>query len=274
MTKKMDIKNAPTLKREMPNIADYQSVSAISNEMFGWELSENEVKDHKETYGFIYKCIADNTSNPSEWLGMSSAIGRNVVAAIVQGHESHLLSGEVTIYYPEMGLSPDMQSKFVWMVCRHPQASKIKELRIITRSAWFISDCKSVRVLHLDGLPSKHNSELRIPKSLEKKNEADRIRLVRKDPFLDKSKKAIFFNFAADDKTDTGVYLGEDDQFVYWHNFEGKILRTDHYTMWYALNAVLLDEKQCNAFTAFMNEKEFLYTRAEAREFIRKKFCI
>ncbi len=179
----------------MPKLSDFQTVASMSDDMFGWELSESEKANHLETYGFIYRCLADNRSNPKEWLSFDSAIGRNVVAAIMFGHESHLLSGIVTIFYPENGLSPNSQAQFVWMVVRHPQAHKITELRIITRSAWFISDCKSVRVIQLENQPSRQKETTFFEPEAVKYSEEQRIKICRNDPFLDKSKKGIFFNF-------------------------------------------------------------------------------
>ena len=229
-------------------LAEMLSGRDASDRIFEWELSEDQMKDQMETYGFVYRCVVDNTSDPQQWMSFSGAIGRNVVEAIIGCHESHLLSGVVTVMYPELGMSPAMQAAFVWMVVRHPQASQITELRVMTRAPFLVSDAKSynVRIINYEGRPGNHDSEYYAPK--EKYHDKDDIiKRNRKDPYFTKGEKfGIFFNFA--EKNWYGIYLGEDQHFVYWRNpGEGKIYRTDHKAMWYDLNAVLLDKEETDA---------------------------
>lgn len=254
----------------MPNVANFVSVAEYSNKMFDWDLSDYEIQDHKKTYGFVYKCIADNTSNPNEWLNFDSAIGRNVVAAIFNHHESHLITGVITIMYPENGMSPNAQSAFISMLVNHPQAKHVTELRIVTRSAWFISDCKSVRVLQIEHTTSnQEESKYYVPATLEKTSRKDRLKILRTDPYFDKKKKAIFLNFAKSEKDQIGIYLGEDDTFVYWTNLSNSstLLRTDHYNFWYKLNAVLLTNEQCDEILPLIEKGA---THNEMRDFLRK----
>jgi hypothetical protein len=256
--------------KAMPDMNTIQPLSTVTNDIFGWEVGEYLAQKQKERYGFIYKCIADNTSDTSQWLGLESAIGRNAVSAIVKCHESHLLNGIVTIYYPETGLSPKLQSAFVWMVSRHPQAGKITELRILTRSAWFISDCdrENVRIINNKSLPLKHQSSDYVPKGI-KKSVTPRIAQYREDPFLSKEKKIIFFNLA-DSGEGLSIYLGEDEQFVYWYKpGDTGCLRTDHYTFWYEANAILLTEGQADAVLTFAQKKSYLYSDKEMNELVR-----
>lgn len=266
MKKKIQLEKIP-----MPTIADFKTVAAHSDDWFGWELSPDEIEEHKRTYGFIYKCLADNTSNTSEWLGFDMAIGRNVVTAIFNCTETHLLERKdevVTIMYPEMGMSPSAQAAFVSMVCKHPQAKNIKELRIVTRSAWFLSDCKSVRVMHIQGKHSdQKKSVFYAPEAQKNQDDKDRLNILRNDPYFDKGKRAIFFNFVKMKKNNHGIYLGEDQDFVYWHNFDSDLYRTDHYTMWYKLNAVLLTNAQCDGLLPMIEQGK---THEEMRAHLRQ----
>lgn len=240
----------------MPNIAEFERASTSSDRMFGWELSDDEVKSHKDTYGFVYKCLADNMSNPGEWLEFGPAIGRNAIAAILYGHESHLLTGCLTLFYPENGLSPDMQSKFVSMLCKHPQAKDIDELRIVTRSAWFLSDCKSVRVARMEDQNVK-DATFYLPAFKASPPKESRLNVLRGDPYFRKGRAAMFFNHIKDETQKFGFYLAEDANFVYWtaiwHKY-GEILVTPHYRIWYELNAILLTKEMDRGVSKLLKE--------------------
>lgn len=258
------------LDKKLPNISDFKSFSSISDDWFGWDLSDEQIADHIRTYGFVYKCIADNTSNPSEWLSFDSAIGRNVISAIYNHHESHLLSGTLTIMYPENGLSPNAQSAFISMLINHPQAKNVKEVRIVTRSAWFLSDCKSVMVIHPEQQATSHNnSEYFAPEYDKSASRNSRLKILRQDPFFNRQKQAIFFNLAKNEEDTTGIYLAEDEYFVYWVSYkkDRKIMRTDHLTMWHHLNAVLLNNEQCDDILPLIERGA---SKLEIREHLRK----
>lgn len=225
---------------KMPNIAEFKTARHYSDQAFNWEPKNPERQI--ETYGFIYKCLVDNTSNPNEWLEFGPAVGRNIIKAILFNHDSHLFTDVLTIYYPENGLSPDLQSKFIWMLCKHPQAKEIKELRIVTRSTWLVSDCMDVRVMHMDIKPSDQKAtSFYQPEAVQESKTKKRLDVLRKDPYFCKGQELMFFNLAKGD-TKFVMYLGEDEDFVYWHNGK-ELYRTDHYTIWYKLNAILLRGK-------------------------------
>lgn len=242
----------------LPKINEYKSALEYSNNMFDWGLSKEYENELRKTYGFVYKCLADNTSNPGEWLDLAPAVGRNAIKAILYCHDSHLLSGILTFYYPENGLSPDTQAKFVSMVCNHPQAKDITELRIVTRSAWFLSDSKCSRVLKVEDAPSDQKDTEFYRPPVKENNYKKRLKILRKDPYFDKSKKVIFFNFAKMDDDAFGIYLGEDEYFVYWaYPGEGKIYRTDHTYVWHNLNAIVLSDKMDKELYNKIKDEEF-----------------
>ena len=90
-----------------------KTVAGLSGDLFEWELTDELIKDQLDTYGFVYKCIVDNTSNPMEWLSFDTAWSRNVIPAILNCYDSHLMNGIVTLAYPEQGLSPVDCARFV-----------------------------------------------------------------------------------------------------------------------------------------------------------------
>ena len=232
-----------------------QTVAGLSGDLFEWELPDDLIADQLKTYGFVYKCLIDNTSNPAEWMSFDTAWSRNAIPAILNCHESHLLSGILTLAYPEQGLSPKDCARFVHNVTMHPQANKIKELRLITRSPWFVSDAKNynVRIIQIDNAPSNvEDTIFHIPAVGKHHKKKDRLKITRPDPYFIKNKKhALFFNLVdnkADTNSNTGIYLGEDHTFVYWRDVFrfNKILRTPHKEMWYDLNTIMLNNEQCD----------------------------
>lgn len=227
-------------------LVEMLSARRFADDQFNWELSESEIADQMDTYGFIYKCLVDNTSNPMQWLEFSSAVGRNAVAAILGCYESHLLNGVVTIMYPELGLSPASQAGFVWMVAKHPQAKNITELRVVTRAPFFVSDAKSynVRIINYDGQAAKNGFDYYAPPV--KVEEEHRILHARRDPYFTKGETfGMFLNFSKDELDLYCIYMGEDEYFVYWRRAgDIELFKTEHKVMWYDLNAVLIGKAE------------------------------
>jgi hypothetical protein len=238
-------------EKNKATIAEMLSAAMVSDNMFDWQLSDEQVKDQLKTYGFIYRCLVDNTSNPMQWLEFSAAVGRNAVAAIIGCHESHLLTGVVTVMYPELGLSPAGQAGFVWMVARHPQANEITELRVVTRAPFLVSDAKSynVRIIQYDGQVTKDLGKgMRSTYYAPAVKAEDKHRLLRnrRDPYFTKGETlGMFMNFAKDEEDLYGIYMGEDEYFVYWRRAgDVEIFHTEHRVIWYDLNVVLIDKKE------------------------------
>ena len=218
-----------------------------SNDMFGYiSAGDPEYDEEMKKSGFVYKCIADQTSNYKEWMGFSFAAGRNIIGKILKMEPfGHLASSIIDISYPEMGLSPNLQASFVHMCTMHPDWHMVKELRITTRSAWFISDCKSpfVRIIESDKQESGiKESVFYIPES-RKLSTKDRIKVQRKD-FLYKAERTYAMYLWGAKNRRSIMYIGEDDTFVYWVDYcdTKKICRTPHYEMWYTLNTLWIDD--------------------------------
>ena len=253
----------------LPKISEFRSALEYSNDMFDWGLTPEYEDELRKAYGFVYKCLADNSSNPGEWLDLMPDCGRNAIKAVLFCHDTHLLNGVVTFYYPENGLSPDAQSKFVSMVCNHPQAKEITELRIVTRSAWFLSDSRCSRVLRTEDVPSEQKGTIFKRPEAKQNVYKDRLRILRKDPYFDKTKKIIFFNFAKKDNDAFGIYLGEDEHFVYWaYPGIGEIYRTDHTYIWYDLNAIVLSDKMDKELYNKIKDEDF--NAKNAREILKQ----
>ncbi len=273
-------------EKNKATVAEMMTAARVSDEMFDWPLSEQEIKDQIDTYGFIYRCLVDNTSNPMQWLEFSGAVGRNAVAAIIGCHESHLLDGVVTIMYPELGLSPNGQAGFVWMVTKHPQAKRIKELRVVTRAPFLVSDAKSynVRIIQYDGQATKDlghgiKSKYYAP-AVVKSGEKHRIPRSRRDPFFTKGETfGMFLNLSKDEKDMYGIYMGEDEYFVYWRRAgDVEVFHTEHRVMWYDINAVLIDKKESSDIADMFfvqkaekpGDKVVLRDTGEARKMVRE----
>lgn len=232
---------------------EVMSLEQAHSNMWEWDIPQSVIDEEMEKYGFIYKCIADCGSS----IGVANTFdyslfgGRNIVEMIMTMKPfGHLKQEVITIMYPEIGLSPEWQSAFVWACTKHPDWKHVKELRIITRCPFFISDCKSqfCRIISKEAVSPSAGAEAYEYHIPEGRKDFERLNYNRVDWGLgkpDEKAYAVYLNGAKDPRI--VHYITEDSNYVYWLDIKNdyteiKQYRTPHLDFWFKLNALWIHD--------------------------------
>jgi len=249
------------------------SMAEMSNDLWDFGHSQETLDKVIKEDGFVYKCIADQGSQRNQTMGFDFAVGRNIIEKILKMQPFGHLGGEVIeIYYPESGLAPNEQAAFVWMCTQHPDWHMVKELRIMTRSPWFISDCKStfVRIIQLENASTAmKDTTYHVP---EVRKGFKFIKSSRVDWGLGKPERLYSVYLWGAKNQKIVHYIGEYDNFVYWFDQEDmKLYHTSHTDFWYRLNALWIDDipleliKECKSVKEFHDKmKKFIKEREKS----------
>lgn len=227
------------------------------------QLSQSAKEKSIERYGFELIVVVDKSISTQDHLDLNSPFfwGRNGLICLLKNQYHHILDHHsVDFYYPEAGMTAKHQAAFVSMMLSHPLSKKWKQVLILTKSPYIVSDIISDCVFIVESQPKKPLFEPnkqpqtfeQIPILAAAATKGDRMlqKYCLKDynflgeAYSDQSSHTAYLNLIEDGaiKSKVVTIIKQDSNFVYFYCVDDDMCReywrADIVDFWHYFNAV------------------------------------